>query len=224
MGRACLIALTVSSGVAFAQAPSWDERIDAGRKAVANGQSADAIRLFTDALHTAEQSGREDLDVAHALLDLAMVYHKQQEETKAEPLIRHALAIQQKTLGPNNPEVIGSLTNLGGRLRDQGRFAEAEPLLVQAMEAGEKVFGPSSIEQVKALLGVASLYTKERKYAEAEPLLKRSITILEDLKAYGPAYPSLSEVLGRYADLLRKTNREAEAEKVEARATTRPSS
>ena len=54
------------------------------------------------------------------------------------------------------------------------------------------------------------------KYAEAEPLYKRALAIWE--KALGPKHPSVVQSLENYADLLRKTGRGVEAERLEARA------
>ena len=60
------------------------------------------------------------------------------------------------------------------------------------------------------------MYRAQGKYAEAEPLYQRSLTIVE--KALGPEHPLVALSLQNYAALLRETNREAEAEKMEARA------
>ncbi len=53
-------------------------------------------------------------------------------------------------------------------------------------------------------------------YVAAEPLFKRSRAIQE--KVLGPEHPNVAQVLENYAVLLRKTNRNAEAAKMEARA------
>ena len=67
-----------------------------------------------------------------------------------------------------------------------------------------------------SLNNLALLYRSQAKYAEAEPLYKRSLAIWE--KALGPEHPNVATPLENYAFLLRKTNREAEAAKMEARA------
>ncbi|HIJ44334.1 MAG: tetratricopeptide repeat protein [Rhodospirillales bacterium] len=51
--------------------------------------------------------------------------------------------------------------------------------------------------------------------AAAEPLYKRSLLIWE--KALGPEHPKVATSLENYAKLLRKTERHAEAEELEAR-------
>jgi len=53
-------------------------------------------------------------------------------------------------------------------------------------------------------------------YTEAELILKRSLAITE--KALGPEHPHVAMALNNLAWLYRDTGREAEAEKLEARA------
>ncbi len=57
--------------------------------------------------------------------------------TEAEPLLKRALAIREKALGPDNPAVAQSLNNLAEAYRAQGRHTEAQPLIdrAQAIEA-----------------------------------------------------------------------------------------
>ena len=52
--------------------------------------------------------------------------------------------------------------------------------------------------------------------AEAEPHYKRALAIIE--KALGPEHPDVAQSLENYAALLRKTGRDDEAVKLEARA------
>jgi tetratricopeptide (TPR) repeat protein len=52
---------------------------------------------------------------------------------EAEPLIRRALAIAEKSLSPDNPSVANSLNNLAGLLGETNRLAEAEPLFRRAL-------------------------------------------------------------------------------------------
>ena len=66
-------------------------------------------------------------------------------------------------------------------------------------------------------LGVLALrYRTQGNYAKAEPLYKRSLAILE--KTLGPDHPDVAQSLENYVALLWKTNRAAEAVKMESRA------
>ena len=67
-----------------------------------------------------------------------------------------------------------------------------------------------------SLNNLAKLYQVQGKYAEAEPLYKRSLAIRE--KALGPEHLDVATSLENCAMLLRMTNREDEAVKMEARA------
>ena len=58
--------------------------------------------------------------------------------------IKRALAISEKALGPEHPDVAISLNNLALLYRAQGRYAEAEPLLKRALAISEKALGPST--------------------------------------------------------------------------------
>ena len=60
------------------------------------------------------------------------------------------------------------------------------------------------------------LYREQGKYTQAEPLIRRALAIRE--KALGPEHAQVATVLENYAALLHKFNRDAEADKMGARA------
>ena len=66
--------------------------------------------------------------MARSLIDLALLYDNQGQYAKAEPLYQRALAIWEKALGPEHPELLKSLENYAVLLRDIGRPKEAEAL------------------------------------------------------------------------------------------------
>jgi tetratricopeptide (TPR) repeat protein len=62
--------------------------------------------------------------------------------TEAEPLYARAIAIGEKTLGPEHPDLAARFNNLANLYQDTGRYAEAEPLFQRAIAIGEKTLGP----------------------------------------------------------------------------------
>src|SRR5262249_1592066 len=58
---------------------------------------------------------------------------------EAEPLYQRALAIREKVLNAEHPDVAHSLNNLAGLYRVQGRYSEAEHLCQRALAIYEKV-------------------------------------------------------------------------------------
>ena len=75
-----------------------------------------------------------------------------------EPLYKRALAIREKALGPDHPDVAKSLNNLAGLYREQGRYADAEPLFKRSLAIYEKALGPDHPDVATSLNNLAGLY------------------------------------------------------------------
>jgi tetratricopeptide (TPR) repeat protein len=69
--------------------------------------------------------------------NLAELRRNQGQCAQAAALFERALAIREKTLGPEHPDVAYSLSNLAERYRDQGRYEEAEALYRQSLDVLE---------------------------------------------------------------------------------------
>jgi tetratricopeptide (TPR) repeat protein len=65
--------------------------------------------------------------------NLADLYSAQGRYADAEPLYKRALAIREKALGPDHPDVAQSVNNLADLYSAQGRYADAEPLYKRAL-------------------------------------------------------------------------------------------
>ena len=61
---------------------------------------------------------------------------------KARPLLKRALAIREKQLGPEHPDTAESLNNLAMLLADHGALAEARPFFKRALAILEARLGP----------------------------------------------------------------------------------
>ena len=129
---------------------------------------------------------------------------------EAEPLFKRALAINEKALGSEHPDVGRDLNELALLYQAQRRDAEAEPLYKRALAIYEKALGPGHPELGTTLNNLAKLYGAQGRYAEAEPLLKRTLAINE--KALGPAHPDVGINLNNLAALYRAQGRYTEAE------------
>ena len=86
--------------------------------------------------------GPDHFDVALVLNNLASFLYMTNRATEAEPLMRRALSIYEKSFGAEHPEVASSLSNLAQFIKvDQPE--EAEPLLRRAIAILEKSAAPS---------------------------------------------------------------------------------
>ena len=85
------------------------------------------------------RSGRTTPTPPPQLNNLAGLYQDTGRLAEAEPLYERALAITEKALGPDHPDLAIRLNNLAELYRATGRLAEAEPLLERAVAILEKV-------------------------------------------------------------------------------------
>jgi tetratricopeptide (TPR) repeat protein len=134
----------------------------------------------------------------------------------AEPLHRRALAIDEKSYGPDHPEVAIHLNNLALLLHATNRLSEAERMFRRAIAIGEKSYGPDHPNVATRLNNLAELLRNTNRLSEAEPLYRRALAI--DEKSYGPDHPNVATVLNNLALLLQATNRLSEAEPLFRRA------
>src|SRR5689334_2314447 len=90
-------------------------------------------------------------------------YQNQGKYIEAEPLYKQALAIHEKVLGSDHPDMAISLNNLAELYRSQGKYIEAEPLYKQALAIREKVLGSDHPYTAISLNNQAGLYKSQSK-------------------------------------------------------------
>jgi CHAT domain-containing protein len=130
--------------------------------------------------------------------------------------MRRAVAVAEKSFGPDHAIVATNLNNLAGLLQTRNQLAEAEPLMRRALAITEKSLGPDHPNVAASLDYLAGVLQITNRLTEAEPLLRRAVEI--DEKAYGPDHPNVAGRLTSLAVLLQFTNRPAEAESLLRRA------
>ena len=142
-------------------------------------------------------------------------WHHLAEWTRAEPLLRGALAIDEESFGKGHPRVATDLNNLAALLQATNRLAETEPLLRRVVEIMENGLGPGHPNVAPALNNLAALLQVTNRLAEAEPLLRRALAM--DEANFGKDHPKVAIRLNNLALLLQATNRLAEAEPLSRR-------
>jgi CHAT domain-containing protein/Tfp pilus assembly protein PilF len=144
------------------------------------------------------------------------LYRAQNRFGEAEPLYIRSIAIREKALGPDHPQVGTALNHLGELLRDQGRYSEAEPLFERLVSMYEKAYGPDDKLVGITLDNLGFIYKAQGKFSDAERLYKRAISITE--KTLGPDDPEVATVVNNLANLLRSEGRFADVEPLYTRA------
>ncbi|CAM9093379.1 unnamed protein product [Laminaria digitata] len=128
----------------------------------------------------------------------------------AEPLYTRSLAVREKVLGPEHPDVAFSLNGLAALLDSQGKYAEAEPLLKRSLAIREKALGPEHPDVASSINNLAALLSRHGKYAEAELLYEQSLAIQNN--TLGPEHPEMASSLQNLAALLEGQGKYTEAE------------
>jgi tetratricopeptide (TPR) repeat protein len=136
--------------------------------------------------------------------------------SEAEPLYRRALAIDERSYGPDHPKVAIRLDNLAQLLQATNRLVEAEPLMRRALATFERSPGPDHPDFAINLYSLARLLQATNRLVEAEPLYRRALAIFE--RSYAPDHPYVGVDLGSLATVLQGTNRLSEAELLYRRA------
>ena len=212
-----LVQIVIKAGMSEADQREWAERtVRALAKAFPYVEYANwalCQRLIAHAGTCASLIGEWDFRFVEAagLLNQAAFYLDERAlYAEAEPLFQLSLAIYEKTLGPDHPDVGTSLNNVALLYNNQGRYAEAEPLYQRSRAIREKTLGPDHPDVATSLNNLAGLYDSQAKYTEAEPLYERSLAIWE--KALGPDQLDVATSLNNLAELHRNQGKYAEAE------------
>lgn len=181
------------------------------RLASASRNKSDALRLYREALTKAEKaSGPSHPRVAVRLNDVALLL----DPPAAEPLLRRALAIQEKSVDPN-PDKASTLNNLANVLLATNRVAQAEPLLRRAMTMLEDSLGPRNPRVATAASNLADVFRARNDNVSAQKLYERALAI--DEAVYGPNHPEVAVDLENLAELFESTGKPQQAQPLRAR-------
>jgi CHAT domain-containing protein/Tfp pilus assembly protein PilF len=183
----------------------------------ATPDTPDGIRHDPLVLSTAgAQNG--DLAEARRLDGQILQYFAAGQYQEATPLAQRVLAIREKELGAEHPDIAAALNNLAELYRVTAAYAKAEPLYRRALAIREKALGPKHPYTAQSLSNLALLYIAIGAYMRAEPLLRRALIIDESDKALGPDHPDTATVLNNLAALCYSTGAYAKAEPLFQRA------
>jgi len=178
------------------------------------GKYSEAVSIAERSLAWREANlGPEHPKVATSLNNLAGTYAAQawyvkakaEAEAlydKAEPMFLKAISIREKSLGPEHPDTLASLSNLGFLYSQRGKNANAEPLLRRSLEILEKLQKPRQYHRLitaKVIEALAEIYKEQGLFTKAEVLYRRSTKINEE--ELGSEHPDTALSLSRLADL-----------------------
>lgn len=129
--------------------------------------------------------------------DLALLL----EPAAAEPLLRRALAIQNKSLGADHPETASTMNNLANVLLATGRLTLAEQTQRRALRVLEDALGSGHPRVAVSCSNLADILRARRDFVGAERYYRRALAI--DEKAYGPDHPEVAADRRNLEELLK---------------------
>jgi serine/threonine protein kinase/Flp pilus assembly protein TadD len=198
-----------------------DPRIAAAMKGVAGvdlarGHYAAAIPGLEQVLDQETRLRVGDTTLAGTLADLGIAYWGLNRLGQAEEFLRRSLAIRERALPPDHPDLALTLNNLGAVYWTEGNYHSAEQMYLRAQAIYQKILPPEHIQIAKILNNLGETYWAEGKLAEAEPLFRRSLAIKQ--KLLKPNHPSFATTYQGLANVLRDLGRYREAESYYRRA------
>ncbi len=205
-----LLLIACATALAAGDEASWRRLMDEGRAAGLRGDYPSAGVAFESAVREAEAFGPDDPRLATSLLNLARAKARQGSVTDAEPLARRALAIREKVLDPEHPDVGEALGLVGGILGERKIYPEAEHLLRRSLAILDKTLTPQHLEAARSAHHLARVLLGRARPAEAEPLIRRALAVYE--KQLGADHPDVALAEGGLANVLVALGRLAEAE------------
>ena len=154
--------------------------------------------------------------MAEASSSMAERFPGQNNHAEMKPFLKRAVRTKEKALGPEHPELVGSLERLAACYQAEGQHAKAKSLYKWALRIQKHNLGPEHPELVGSLERLAACYQAEGQHAKAKSLYKWALRIQK--QQLGPEHPGLAANLDALAHLYRWLGKNRKAELLHKRA------
>jgi tetratricopeptide (TPR) repeat protein len=171
-----------------------------------------AKRLYLAAASSAEDLPDDSAEKWQALRHASNAYMRDNNPGESITMAKRAVAMAEKTLSPQDPELAVDAGQLAFTLQLAGRMAEAAPLYDKAVKAAE-ITQDMDCDELAGLYGNASsFYMAQKRSTEAEAVLRQAIESVANVQP--PLRPLLVRVRAQLVAVLREQGKEAEAEEL----------
>ena len=180
----------------------------------ARGNTVTAREILDKASKEIDTGLKDDPELqASMMYTMAATYEGLGLFPRARSLLERALAIQQRVLGPRNPETLRTTSLLAESMGDEGHYAEEEKLARATADMQRKVLGPDHPDTLKSIDTLASALDNEGRYPETEKLVRETFDARQ--RVLGPEHPDTLRSMNHLAATLMQEGHYAEAEKLE---------
>jgi tetratricopeptide (TPR) repeat protein len=174
-------------------ATDWQKLMLSGVSAASSRNYAKAEELLTKAIAEAAQFPPGDPRPGTALNTLGLVYKEQKKYGDADKAFEKALAILEKTDGPDSLNVGNTKYNIASVLLADGHYDAALPYIQQSRTVYEKILGANSLKAASALCLLGEADRNLKKFTDAEVSLKQCADMRE--ASGGVADPEFADAL-----------------------------
>lgn len=176
------------------------------------GHATRAEAAYREALRMTEsEQGRESTEAARIMTNLTGLLVEQKRLEEAEPLIRQAVAIQERLRGAEHPLTLLAARRYAELLVERGD-PSAESAYRKLLATTSRVFGPRHPDTLGLQARLAKLIDVPGRETEAEAAYRNVLDEL--LKALGDKHPQVFPTIRRLANLLTRTARARQAEEM----------
>ncbi len=159
----------------FADAEVVHRRALAIREKVLGPDHPDTATSLNNLANVLFQQGKDVRSSAAEQRARTSIGQRVQSVSEIESLYRHALAIQERSLGSEHPAIANTLNNLAAMLDQQGKSAESEPLQRRALAILEKALGPLHPDTAATLTTLAVSLDRQGRIVDSEQVYLRAV-------------------------------------------------
>jgi len=130
--------------------------------------------------------------------------------------MERALSLRQRVLGPEHPDTLTSMQELGDVLAKQSKFVQADKLLTRVLETRRRIRGQYSPETLGVMNDLAIAVGGEGDYVRSEQLLTGVLEIQR--RVLGEQHPDTLAVMNNLATIYTNQGQYPQAEQLYQRA------
>jgi eukaryotic-like serine/threonine-protein kinase len=192
--------------------PKWRNLYDEGVAAHKAGKLDQSEQLLVLANNEAKTLGPETIALANSENELGQVYLKMAKLEQAEQVLTESLALREKLLFHEHPDVYDGLNDLARVYKAQKRYDDAERLFSAALEVARKNGGDTGPRVAALHSNIGSMHFRAGKHNSAIEHLTLACKLAK--QNYGEMSPVYARMLNNLGEVYRETGRTEEATKL----------
>src|SRR5215471_3882146 len=179
----------------------------------ARGNSVPAREILDKASSQIQSGLAKDPEAQAQMMHvMGVVYYNLGLYPRGESLMSRAVDIRRRLLGPEHPDTLQSMSELGKRLGVESRWPEEEKLDREVLAVRRRVLGPQNQATLDAMLNLARCLNGEGRYREAAKLQREALESLR--RVLGSTHPETLNAMRVLGRILTDAGEYPEAEQV----------